>query len=108
MRDPSPIAANDDTPLDLVRAIRRALPDLDRAEIGERLYRVEQTLQRRMTVLEAAGLTGEKPGTLYQAIARGHLPAKLEGPSNRPLISASDLAAWADRPRRRRDGSASP
>ena len=102
-----PAHANDDAhdPLAEIRALRSDMQAEGRRDVADRLYRIEQSLQRRMTVHEAAGLTGEKPATLYQAIARGQLAARPEGPNNRPLIAARDLTVWHQRPRRRQHRS---
>ena len=101
MRDPSPIAANDDSPVEQLRALRSDLEADGLPDYANRAYRIEQSLQRRMTVHEAAVLTGETPGAIYKAIARGRLDADTEGTGNRLLIVTSNLLIWNQRPGRR-------
>lgn len=92
--------------LTLVRALRADRPTLTGPQIDDRLIEIEQSLQRRLSVAEAAKLTGEKPGTVYQAIARGHLPASREGASNVHRLTVDDVQTWAQRPKRCSDQAA--
>lgn len=94
------------TPLTLVRSLRQDRATLTGEQIDDRLIEIEQSLQRRLSVAEAAKLTGEKPGTVYQAIARGHLPASREGASNVHRLTVDDVQTWAQRPKRCSDQAA--
>jgi hypothetical protein len=98
---PPPSAAPlSSAPLDQVRALRSDLHALDLADIDRRLGSIEQSLQRRLSVQEAAALLGETPGNVYKAVKRGNLPAKFEGARNSPSFTVAELEAWRTRPRR--------
>lgn len=90
-----------DRPLGLVRSLRASLPTIAVDEIDRRLTEIEQLLQRTLSVEEAARIAGEKPGTVYKAIARGNLASRIEGASNVHRLSQADVEVWAGRPRRR-------
>jgi hypothetical protein len=98
---PAAPASASGAPLDQVRALRSDLPALEVSEIDRRLGQIEQSLQRRLSVQEAAALLGETPGNVYKAVQRGNLPAKFEGARNSPSFTVAELEAWRARPRRR-------
>lgn len=89
------------SPLALVRTLRRDRAALTGDQIDGRLVEIEQSLQRSVSVAEAARLAGEKPATIYKAIARGNLTSTTEGASNVHRLSQADVEVWAGRPRRR-------
>lgn len=95
-----------DRPLGLVRSLRASLPTLAIDEIDRRLTEIEQLLQRTLSVEEAARIAGEKPGTVYKAIARGNLASATNGTSNVHRIEQAEVEAWMRRPRRRQSEAA--
>lgn len=94
------------SPLALVRTLRRDRATLTGEQIDDRLIEIEQSLQRRLSVQEAAAIAGEKPATIYKAIARGNLTSSTQGASNVHLLALADVEAWSRRPRARRDEAA--
>lgn len=87
--------------LTLVRTLRQDRPALSGDQIDGRLVEIEQSLQRMLTVADVAEITGESPKTIYQAIARGQLPARRDGLTNRPRVAMEDAIARKNHPRRR-------
>ena len=96
----------DHRPLALVRALRTQRPALTGPQIDDRLIEIEQSLQRRLSVSDVAKLTGEKPATIYKAIARGQLNASTTPGSNMRQVDLVDAEAWAQRPQRQQDEAA--
>lgn len=90
-------------PLNMVRALRQDRPRLSGEQIDGRLIEIEQSLQRRLSVSDVAKLTGEKPATIYKAIARGQLNASTSPGSNMRQVDLVDAEAWAHRPQRQQD-----
>jgi hypothetical protein len=88
------------SPLALVKALRADGASLSWRDINERLLGIEHSLQRSVSVAEAARIAGEKPATIYKAIARGNLTSRTEGASNVHRLAQADVEAWARRPRR--------
>lgn len=95
------VSRRSSSPLALVRTLRHEHPDLTDDQIDARLLEIEQSLQQSVSVAEAARLAGEKPATIYKAIARGNLTSTTEGASNVHRLSQADVEVWAGRPRRR-------
>lgn len=92
--------------LTLVRTLRQDRPALTDGQIDARLLEIEQLLQRTLSVEEAARIAGEKPGTVYKAIARGHLATATNGASNVHRLEQAEVEAWMRRPRRRQSEAA--
>lgn len=94
------------TALSLVRALRQDRPFLSGDQIDSCLVEIEQLLQRTLSVEEAARIAGEKPGTVYKAIARGHLATATNGASNVHRLEQAEVEAWMRRPRRQQSEAA--